>query len=123
MITIKSDAEVTDDDLKGRHVLLIGRPATNRLSARFKATFPVEFGSGSFTVGKDVYANAGSAVLVVGENPSNPRYSAVMIAGLGADATYHAATRLASRGLRDGEAVVVPHGGTPRSLVVSSISK
>ena len=36
-VPIKTDREVTDDDLKTHHLLLIGRPGCNTLTARFAA--------------------------------------------------------------------------------------
>jgi hypothetical protein len=89
-VPIRTDAEVTDDELKAKHVLLVGRPAANRVAERFAKAFPVRFGPQSFGVGKDAYAHANSLVVAAGANPLNPRYSAVVLAGNGGDATYHA---------------------------------
>ena len=49
-VPIKSDREVTDDDLKGRHLLLVGRPGCNAITARFAGDLPVSFGQQSFVV-------------------------------------------------------------------------
>ncbi len=45
-IPIKADNEVTDSMIKDSHILLVGRPATNRLSARLARALPVGFGTG-----------------------------------------------------------------------------
>lgn len=89
---VRSDETVTDEELSSHYVLLIGRPATNRITARMaekSKTFPVKFGSQSFTLDDDVYANPQTSVVVAGDNPFNPRYSAVTFAGLCAASTWH----------------------------------
>jgi hypothetical protein len=117
-LPIKTDKEVTEAELKAHHVLLIGRPDSNTVIERFRTSLPISFGSRSFTVGTEVYAHAGSAALAAAENPLNPRYSVVVIAGLSAEATLRAAPLLAGRENLKGEVVVAPHGAKPRSLVL-----
>lgn len=70
-----------------RHVLLVGRPETNLIAAEWMKQWPVAFGPASFQVNGKRYANAGSAVVAAMENPQSKRYSAVIFAGLSADAT------------------------------------
>ncbi len=55
-VPIKSDREVTDDDLKTHHLLLIGRPGCNTVTARFAGELPVSFGPQSFVVRGEAYA-------------------------------------------------------------------
>lgn len=85
---IKPDREVTEEDMRTHHLLLVGRPSTNALSARFEGQLPIRFGIRSFESRGDVYAHPASAVIVAVENPFNPRYSIVVIAGLGSLGTY-----------------------------------
>jgi hypothetical protein len=117
-VPIKSDREATEEDLKTHHLLLIGRPDTNAVAARFRDALPVSFGPRSFAVGSDVYAHAGSAVLAAAENPLNRRRAVVAIAGLDAASTLRAAPLLAAHGRRHSEVVVLPHSGGVRSLVL-----
>ena len=63
-----------------------------------------------------VYAHPDSAVIAAMENPLNRRYSAVVIAGLGAASTLRAAPRLMDKSLEDAEVIVLPHGKPARSL-------
>lgn len=115
-VTVKADKDVTDADLAANHVLLLGRPDSNRVVERFREALPVRFGWRSFTVGQDDYAHADSAVIAAADNPLNKRYSVVVIAGLSA-----AATRLAPEQLmrqRAAEVVVLPHGGKAKPLVL-----
>jgi hypothetical protein len=115
---IKADTEVTDDDLKQHHLLLIGRPDCNKVVERFKTAIPITFGSRSFTVRGETYAHSRSAVIAAGENPANARYSLVMIAGLSAEATCQAAPLLMKKDQKPAEVLVLPHGGRPRPLVI-----
>lgn len=116
-VAIKSDKEVSDDELSSNHVLLIGRSATNAVSKRFEKHLPVTFGLASAKVGKDVYAHADTAVIAATQNPLKARYSVVVIAGLQAAATRTAALAFADRSL-GGEVVILRQGKT-RSLVVT----
>src|SRR5207253_7810071 len=86
-VPIKADGAVTDADLKSHHLLLIGRPDSNALVARFRGALPVTLGSRSFAVRGEVYARPGSAVIAAAENPVNKRFALVVIAGLGAAST------------------------------------
>jgi hypothetical protein len=117
-VPIKTDKEVTDENLKKHHVLVIGRPDTCGLTDRFREALPVTFGARSFTVGRDVYAHAGSALLVAAENPLNPRFSLVVIAGLSADSTLRAAPRLARSEQHACEVLLLPNNARPQSLVL-----
>jgi hypothetical protein len=118
-VPVRSDQKVTDEELRTHHLLLIGRPDTNRCVERFRETFPVRFGWRSFSVKNESYAHAGSAIIAAGENPLNRRFSAVVLAGLGPESTWQMPAKLVQRGpMGGGEAVVFPHSGRQRSLVV-----
>jgi hypothetical protein len=117
-VPIKSDKDVTEDDLKSHHLLLVGRPDSNRVIERFRGGLPVAFGSRSFAVGREAFGHPGSAVVAAAENPLNGRYSVVVLAGLDGDSTLHAPAALLHRNQRAAEVLVLPHGGKPRALVV-----
>jgi Phospholipase B len=117
-VPIKSDHDVTDDDLKTHHLLLIGRPACNKITARFSAELPVTFGAGSFVVRDEAFAHADTAVIAAAENPLNRRYSVVVIAGLGAGATLRTAPLLLDSSRQPAEVVVFPHSKRVRSLAL-----
>jgi hypothetical protein len=118
LVAVKSDRDVGDEELRSRHLLLIGRPDANRLTERFRAALPLSLGWRSFTVNGECYAHADSAVIAAAENPANKRYSIVAIAGLNAAATRRAAPWLADSADR-GEVVVLPHNASARTLVVT----
>jgi Phospholipase B len=94
VVTIKADTEVSDDDLRGHHLLLIGRPQCSELIEQLAPALPVTFGPQSFIARGQLYAHAESAVIATGANPRDPRYSIVCIAGLSPGATLRAAKAL-----------------------------
>src|SRR5207253_1488025 len=79
-VPVKTDRQVTDEDLRNHHLLLIGRPDSNPVVDRCRSALPIEFGSRSFRVRKDVYAHAGTAAVAAAANPANGRYSVVVMA-------------------------------------------
>jgi hypothetical protein len=117
-VPIKSDQEVGEEDLRSHHLLLIGRPDSNRCLERFRAAVPITFGSRSFLVRNEVFAHPGSAVIVAAANPLNQRYSMVVLAGLGAESTRQTATMLFHAGHRPAEVILLLAGAKPRSLVL-----
>jgi hypothetical protein len=116
-VAIKTDRTVTEEELRTNHLLLIGRPDSNTVVGRWRDAWPVSFGSRSFAVRGEAFAHADSAVIAAAENPANKRYSAVVIAGLGAAPTRRAAPMLGGF-QRTAEVIVLPHGAPPRALVV-----
>jgi hypothetical protein len=123
---IRRDCDVTPEELQSHHLLLIGRPACNLLVDRFRDVLPVTFGPCSFEARGAIYAHPESAVIVAAENPLNPRYSLVVIAGLGALATMRTVplfqgeflTEYAEVELEDAEVFILPHNLKPRALVM-----
>ncbi|MFL5341875.1 MAG: C45 family autoproteolytic acyltransferase/hydrolase [Gemmataceae bacterium] len=114
-VPVKSDQEASPEYLKGKNLLLIGRPETNRLVADLAEQGPIRWGPRSFTIRGDTYAHANSGVIYA--LPVHDRV-AVIIAGLGAEATRSAATRFTSVTGRAATAVVLPAGTGARQLVI-----
>jgi hypothetical protein len=117
-VPIKTDKQVTDEDLKSHHLLLIGRPDSNALIQQFQSKLPVDFGSRSFRVRGDSYAQPLSAVVVAADNPANRRYSVVAIAGLSAESTRTAASELLKNRTAAGNVLVMPHGSKAKTMVI-----
>jgi hypothetical protein len=116
-VPVKSDREVTDDELKNHHLLMVGRWHTNSALWRQQPALPVTFGEQSFVVRGETYAHMNSGVIVAGENPANVRYSVVVAAGMSPAATLRVAPQLA-RGGANAEVVVYPSGAAARALIV-----
>ncbi len=120
-VKIKADKEMAEEDCKNHHLLLIGRPDSNALVEKFQKALPIQFGYRSFVVGRDSYANAGSAVFAAGNNPLNDRYSVVVIAGLNGGSTLQASVGFLNRSELEGaEVIVLPKYGKAKALVMPS---
>jgi hypothetical protein len=78
----------------------------------------VAFGTQSFRVRGETWGHADTAVLAAMANPLNARYSAVVVAGLGAESTLWVAPWYARRDWSAGEVVILRRGKSPRALVV-----
>ena len=94
---IKSDRNVTDDELKSNHLLLIGHKYTNRITAiceEKSPEFPVRFGTQSFVLADETYAHPDTWIIAAGDNPYNSKYSSVVFAGLNATSTWKSVRNL-----------------------------
>jgi hypothetical protein len=117
-VPIKKDSEVTAEEMKQKHLLLIGRPNSNKLTAQFRDKFPVSFGTGSFEVRGEAYAHPDSVVIAAAENPLNRKYSMIVIAGLSGLATFRAVPPFEDGSLTYAEVVVLAHLQEERAIVV-----
>jgi hypothetical protein len=117
-VPINADMKVTDAELGSRHVMLIGRPDSNRLVERFRRALPIDFGHRSFTVRGQDYAHPGSAVIAAAENPLNKRFSIVVLAGLSAESTLKAPPTFSHRRSTACEVLILPNAGKPKALVI-----
>ena len=117
-VRIASDREVTQDELRGLHLLLIGRPDSNSIVEKFRTALPITFGPQSFVVDRDSFAHADSAVLAAAANPLNKRYSIVVLAGLSAASTCRTPAQFLNRGQRSAEVVVLPHGEAAKAVTI-----
>lgn len=117
-IPIKTDREVTDEDLKSHHLLVVGEPLTNSLLRRAAEKSPIRFGTQSFVVRGETYADHDSAVIAASENPWNPRFSVVAFAGLSARATHRIVDSLSPEEEMSPQIVLFPARRTTQRLVV-----
>ena len=117
-IPLKTDREVTDDDLKSHHLLVVGEPLTNSLLRRAAEKSPVRFSTQSFVVRGEVYADHESTVIAASENPWNPRFSVVTFAGLSARATYRIVDSLSPEEETSPQIVLVPARRTTQRMVI-----
>jgi hypothetical protein len=122
-IPIKADTDVTETELSGAHILLVGRPATNRSAALCCAKLPVSFSAGAFTARGQRYAHPGSSVIAAGDNPLNSRYSVVIYAGLGAASTWKCVQHHDPEDLPQPQVLVLPAGRKPARFRVPPASK
>ncbi len=117
-VPIVSDKEAKPEDLKDHHLLLVGRPDSNSVAAKYAKATPLQFGAASFALRGETYAHPGTAVIAAGSNPLNPRYELVLFAGLSAEATWRCVEHLGGRESPPAEVLLLPNAGRPRRLVV-----
>jgi hypothetical protein len=119
-VPVKPDSEVSDDMLKAAHILLVGRPATNRITARLAKALPLHFGPSSFTVAGETFAHPHTAVIAAGPSPLASERSVVVFSGLSAEATWHCARRFAESGQAAAEVMIMEAGMPVRQFAVPS---
>jgi len=119
-VSIKADRDVKEADLNSRHLVLVGRPATNKIAARTCDNLSVSFTPGSFTVRGKTYSHPDSAVIAAGENPLNSRYSVVIYAGLGAKSTWKCVQHIDPEELPPPEVLLLAAGRKPARFRVVS---
>ena len=87
-VPIKADTDVTESQLRDAHILLVGRPSTNRWTARLAEALPVRFGAASVKVADETFAHPRTAVVAAGPSPMAADRSVVVFAGLSAEGTW-----------------------------------
>jgi hypothetical protein len=117
-VPVVSDQDAKPEDLKDHHVLLVGRPDSNAVAAKYAKAVPLQFGPASFVLRGETYAHPGTAVIAAGSNPLNPRYELVLFAGLSAEATWRCVENVGTRETPPAEVLLLPNAGRPRRLVV-----
>jgi hypothetical protein len=104
--------------------LLVGRPATNSLSARLAGALPVQFGPASVTVGGELFGHPKTSVVAAGPSPLHKARSVVIFAGLGAEGMWDCPRRLPEgRGASTAEVLVLAAGEPMRRLALAPKAK
>lgn len=111
--TIKSDREITDSDLQN-HLLLIGRPEANSITAKFAGQFPITQSKRSFSVNEKIYASDQSGIIVAGAYPEKPNRCIVAFMGLGAESTWKLVNQM---GTTPCDALVMTSDGTAAKVL------
>jgi hypothetical protein len=118
-VPILADTQASDADLRRHHLFLVGRPATNSVSARFESAFPARFFQQSVEIDRQVYGHAATAVCLSGRHPDGGRHALTLVAGLSGASTFRAASSFAED-RQDGQSdvLILEHGQKPRFIVV-----
>ena len=83
---ITSDADVNNADLKGKCLILFGRPDTNKIARLFESFLPIKFDGNKFTWRDKTYDKPSQAVAQIVEGPPDSAALIVHYAGLSAEA-------------------------------------
>jgi dienelactone hydrolase len=78
---VKTDAEITDQDIEQANLVLWGEPDTNRLLARIAGRLPIGWAGSEILVGDKRYPAADHALILIYPNPLNPRRYVVLNSG------------------------------------------
>jgi len=68
----KADTALTEADIAGHNLFVLGGPDVNTFAARIAGDLPVRFGRGSFSIGAKVYDEPTHCVKFIHPNPLNP---------------------------------------------------
>ncbi|HEV3436800.1 MAG TPA: C45 family autoproteolytic acyltransferase/hydrolase [Gemmata sp.] len=119
LVQVVSDTAATDAELGANHLLLIGGPEVNRVSARCAKGLPAAFASHTCTLKDETYAHPSTCIIAARANPLNPRFSAVVLAGLSAAATNDAPEFLMNPTTPAAEVIVGAAYSRVRPLIVN----
>jgi hypothetical protein len=109
-VPIYKDFEVSDDLLRHRDVIFVGRPEANSALAAWSGKLGLAFQSGSFKIDGDVHASEREAVVLAAKNPLDAAHMVLAVAGNDALRTVKA-----SRAEAPAEYVLLDDGNPQRS--------
>jgi hypothetical protein len=118
-IPIRLEDEVSDDEMRTHHILLVGRPTCNGITRRWEKLLPVQFGSQSFCIRDEWFGHPESAVVCAARNPLNPRYSLVCIAGMGTLGTLRTVPVFEEETLPYAEVIALPHEREIQAIITA----
>lgn len=105
-IPIRKDFEVSDDDLRTRNVIFVGRPETNSALAAWQDRIGLHYDQAVFHIDGEDHGSAYEALLYAAANPLNPQRMVVVLAGNSALET----VRLTHGGLSRSEYAIYDEG-------------
>jgi hypothetical protein len=109
-VPLYKDFEVSDDLLRDRDVVFVGRPESNSALAAWAAKLGVAFDGASFKLDGDVHASEREALVYAARNPLDASHMVLVAAGNDALRTVKA-SRLEARA----EYVLLDDGNPPRN--------
>lgn len=80
-VPIYKDFEVTDDLLRGREVVFIGRPESNSALARWSEKLGLNYDRAAFTINGKVHASEREALILAAQNPLDAARMVLVVAG------------------------------------------
>ena len=82
-VEIKTDSQVTPQDIATDNLVLFGNPAVNSLIGRVNDFLPVKFVGGAIAAGRKIFTGEGTGAVVAFPNPLNRDRYVVVVGGLG----------------------------------------
>jgi hypothetical protein len=86
-VPIRKDFEVSDDDLRDRDVIFVGRPEANSALATWERRIGLDYPGTAFRIEGGLHTSEREALLFAAKNPLDPSHMVVVAAGNAALAT------------------------------------
>jgi hypothetical protein len=80
-VPIRKDFEVTDEDLRQRDVIFVGRPEANSALAGWSERLGLNYNEDVFRVNGETHASERDALLLAAKNPLNQAHMVLVVAG------------------------------------------
>jgi hypothetical protein len=80
-VPIHKDFETSDESLRSRDVIFVGRPETNSALAAWQSRIGLAYDGTSFRAGKTTYGSEEDALIFAAANPFDPHHLALVVAG------------------------------------------
>jgi hypothetical protein len=91
-VPIRKDFEVTDEELRQRDVIFVGRPEGNSALAQWTVRLGLDYSDDVFRLDGEAHASERDALLLAGKNPLDPSHMVLVLAGNDALRTVKLAT-------------------------------
>jgi hypothetical protein len=89
-VPVYKDFEVSDDLLRHRNVVFVGRPEANSALALWSTQLGLDYEGAAFKINGDVHTSERQALIFAAENPLDPACMVLIIAGNNALSTVKA---------------------------------
>jgi hypothetical protein len=80
-VPLYKDFEVSDELLRHRNVVFVGRPETNSAVARWSMQLGLDYDAATFRINGDVHTSEREALILATENPLDPTCMVLLVAG------------------------------------------
>jgi hypothetical protein len=80
-VPVFKDFEVSDDLLRHRDVVFVGRPEANSALARWSMQLGLDYDGATFKINGDIHASEREALILATENPLDPSCMVLVVAG------------------------------------------
>jgi hypothetical protein len=118
-VPVYKDFEVTDNLLRHRDVVFVGRPEANSALAACAGKLHLDYHGAAFTINGDAHADERDALILAAENPLDPSHMVLVIAGNDALSTVKAE----GAELSADQYIIFRDGGSPtKGFIVSGPS-
>ena len=117
-VPIRKDFEVTDEDLRQRDVVFVGRPEANSALADWSGRLGLDYSENTFRLDGKAHADERDALLLAGKNPLDPAHMILVVAGNDALRTVKLANNM--RDWKSGEYELVEDGKASAGFAHSS---